>query len=231
MTSSFFYVAFPYLAWVLAILGGVYRYRTSRYTWSSLSSQTLESRALYWGSVAWHVGIIPILLAHLVAGLFPAPTEAVVSRPAALFVLELVGLGLAVRARAGILTLFARRLGTRSRLRRVTSPMDWAVLLVLVLQVLSGLGIAIFVRWGSRWYPVTAAPWMWSLVAFNPDAAPVLPLPSLVRFHMVNGFLAIALFPFSRLVHLVSVPLTYLWRPYQVVSWFRPPRAGGSAAP
>lgn len=232
MTASFFFVAFPYVAWALAIVGGVYRYRTSRFTWSSLSSELLESRGLYWGSVAWHYGIVPILLAHLLAGLFPAAAAAVVAHPAALFALELAGLALGLLAVAGIVTLFLRRLGAGSLPRRATSAMDWVLLLVLTLQAVSGVAIALFERWGARWYPVTAAPWMWSIVALRPDAAPVLPLPTLVHLHFVNGFLVIALFPFTRLVHLVSVPITYLWRPYQVVSWYRarqpPPR---SAAP
>ncbi len=230
MIESFLYVAFPYLAWAFAILGGIYRYRTARYTWSSLSSETLESRTLYWGSVAWHYGIIPILVAHLVAGLFPRAALAAVSSPAALFVLELVGLGLALLALVGVVTLFLRRLGARSPARRVTSTMDWVLLALLVLQVATGIAIALAVRWGSRWYPVTAAPWMWSIVRFQPDASPVVALPTLVHVHFVNGFLLIGLFPFTRLVHLVSVPVTYLWRPFQVASWHGP-RAGSRSAP
>jgi nitrate reductase gamma subunit len=38
---------------------------------------------------------------------------------------------------------------------------------------------------------------------------------------MLGGFLLIAVFPFTRLVHAVTVPITYLWRPYQVVIWNR----------
>ncbi len=221
MTPSFAFVAFPYVAWILAILGGIYRYRTARYTWSSLSSQTLESRKLYWGSVAWHYAIIPILLAHLFSGLLPGTAAAIVARPWALFILEAIGLGHGLHALAGIAILFARRLGARSQARPVTSAMDWVLLAVLAVQVLTGVATALFVRWGSRWYPETAAPWFWSIARFQPDPAPVLPLPELVQIHFLGGFLVIALFPFTRLVHLVSIPLTYLWRPYQVVCWYR----------
>ncbi len=229
--SGLFYVAWPYLAWTLAILGGVYRYFAARYTYSSLSSEMLASRSLYWGSVPWHYGIIPILLAHLLAGVFPGAATAVVSHPAALLVLEAVGLALAFLCTIGIATLFARRLGARSPLRRVTSGMDWVLLAALALQVLSGVAIALSVRWGSRWYPYTAAPWFWSIARLAPDPAPVVALPALVHFHFVNGFLVIALFPFTRLVHLVTVPLDYLWRPYQRVSWLGRRGAGRWPAP
>ena len=67
----FLFVALPYMALVLAILGGIYRFHKARYTYSSLSSQILENRNLFWGSVPWHYGITLILLAHLFAALFP----------------------------------------------------------------------------------------------------------------------------------------------------------------
>jgi nitrate reductase gamma subunit len=41
---------------------------------------------------------------------------------------------------------------------------------------------------------------------------------------MLGGFMLIALFPFTRLVHMITFPITYLWRPYQVVIWYRDQR-------
>ncbi len=228
--NAFFYVAWPYLAWVLAIGGGLYRYGARRYTYSSLSSQLLAPRSLYWGSVPWHYGIIPILLAHLFGGLFPGATVAAVSHPGILLALEVLGLALAFLSILGIVLLFARRMGARSPVRRVTSGMDWILLLVLLLQVVTGAAIALSVRWGSRWYPFTVTPWFWSIAQLQPDPVTIVALPTLVRFHAVNGFLVIALFPFTRLVHLVTVPLTYLWRPYQVVTWYAR-RGAGRARP
>lgn len=226
--SGFFFVAWPVLAWALAILGGLYRYFTLRYTYSSLSSQMLAPGSLYWGSVPWHYGVVPILIAHLLAGVFPGAAAAAVSSPTVLLVLETAGLALGLLSLAGLVILFARRLGPA--LRRVTSGMDWVVLLVLLVQVVTGVAIALFVRWGARWYPYTAAPWFWSIARLAPDPSRVAVLPTLAQIHFVSGFLVIALFPFTRLVHLVPFPITYLWRPYQVVSWLGR-RGRGRAGP
>jgi nitrate reductase gamma subunit len=46
-----------------------------------------------------------------------------------------------------------------------------------------------------------------------------MPLP--VKIHMLNAFFILALFPYTRLVHVVTLPLPYLFRPYQVVIWNR----------
>jgi nitrate reductase gamma subunit len=216
------FIAIPYLALALAIGGGIWRYRRDRFSYSSLSSQLLEQRKLFWGSVAWHYGILPILLAHLVGGLFPSAWGWVLGGRWRLAVLEWLGLSLALLTVFGIVLLFLRRVGQTSGPRAQTSAMDWVLLVLLALQVVTGDGTALLERWGSLWYLQTAVPWFWSLVGLDPEYATIAALPAVVQFHMVNGFVVIGLFPFTRLVHVVAVPLDYLWRPYQVVLWTRP---------
>jgi nitrate reductase gamma subunit len=217
---SLFFIVLPYVAFTLAILAGLYRYFTNRFSYSSLSSELLEKRQLFWGSVPWHYGIILILLAHLLAGLFPGDAAAVLGGRIRLVALEMIGMSLGLFTIVGLAVLIVRRLRSKS-LTRATSPMDWILLGLLVLQVLSGLGIAMFARWGSLWYLDTAVPWMRSIFSFQPDASTVVPLSGFIKLHMVNGFILILLFPFTRLVHIFTVPISYLWRPYQLVIWNR----------
>lgn len=222
--TNLLFVAVPYVALTLAILGGGYRYAVNRFSYSSVSSQILETRALFWGSVPWHYAIIPILLVHLLVALLPGPAAAVLGRPAARTVLELGGMALALFAILGIVVLIARRIPLRALARVSTSPMDWILLAVLFLQVVSGLLVAVFLRWGSMWYLGTAVPWFWSIATMQPDPSTVAAMPALAQFHFVLGFVVILLFPFTRLVHLVSVPVSYLWRPFQVVVWYQEAR-------
>lgn len=222
--DAFFFVAIPYVAVVLAVLGGFYRFYAHPFTHSSLSSQLLENRRLFWGSVSWHYGITLILLAHLFAGLFPGVAAYLLGGRIRLMVLEFTGMALALYAIFGILVLIIRRLPTDSLARSVTSWMDGVLLAFLLTQVATGFSIALFDRWGSQWYLKTAVPWFWSLVRLHPDFSTVASLPPFVKFHFVFGFVVILLFPFSRLVHIVKFPVYYLWRPYQVVIWNRRPR-------
>lgn len=219
--STFLFIAFPYIALVLAIGVGIYRYYSRRFSYSSLSSQLLENRRLFWGSVPWHYGITLILLAHLLAGLFPQVAGTILGNRIRLVVLEMTGVSLALFALVGIIVLIIRRLPSNSRVRSVTSIMDGVVLFFLLVQVVTGIIIALFDRWGSVWYLKTAVPWFWSLVLLHPNASTVSFLPPFVKFHFVWGFAVILLFPFSRLVHVIKFPLPYLWRPYQVVMWNR----------
>ncbi len=222
MLNTVLYVAFPYTAVTIAVLVAILRYRRDRFSYSSLSSQFLENRKLFWGSVPWHYGIILVLGAHLLALVFPRLWGDLIADQFRLYLLEVTGLALALTALVGLTILIIRRM-TNPQAFAVTSPMDWVLLLVLAIQVALGAWIAFYYRWGSDWYLHTAVPWLLSLLVFNPQIQYVVALPALVQWHMLGGFVIILLFPFTRLVHLVTFPITYLWRPLQVVIWNRRP--------
>jgi nitrate reductase gamma subunit len=216
MSDVFLFAAFPYVAIVVAIAGGVYRYRTNRFSYSTLSSQLLENRRLFWGSVPWHYGIVVVLLAHLLGFLMPGMWASITSTPAALYTIEMVGFAFGLAALVGLCVLIVRRF-TTERILAVTSPMDGVLLVALLVQVALGIYVSLVYRWGADWYIDTAVPWLISLVSLNPQTQYVSSLPLLVKLHMLTGFVVIALFPFSRLVHLIMFPFWYLWRPYQLV--------------
>jgi nitrate reductase gamma subunit len=221
MSDIVLFAAFPYVAVVLAVAGGVYRYRKNRFSYSSLSSQLLENKRLFWGSVPWHYGIVVVLLAHLIGFLVPGMWASLTSTPTALYSIELVGFAFGMAALFGLCVLMVRR-ASFERIRAVTSTMDWVLLLALLLQVALGMWVSLVYRWGADWYVDTAVPWLISLVSLNPQTHFVSSLPWLVKLHMLNGFVVIALFPFSRLVHVIMFPFWYLWRPYQLVISNRP---------
>ncbi|HEX8948531.1 MAG TPA: respiratory nitrate reductase subunit gamma, partial [Dissulfurispiraceae bacterium] len=137
-----------------------------------------------------------------------------------MYVLELAGIAFGLLTLLGLILLIARRI-MNPKLFRETTIMDWVLLLVLLAQVVSGSYIAHFLRWGAVWYPYSPVPWLKSLVHLNPQVDFITPLPWIVRFHSVNAFVVIGLIPFTRLVHIFTVPVTYLWRPLQVVIWNR----------
>ncbi|MBI4317455.1 MAG: respiratory nitrate reductase subunit gamma [Chloroflexi bacterium] len=224
------FVAFPYVAIVLAVLVGVYRYYIDRFSYSTQSSQFLENRTLFWGSVPWHYGVIIVLLAHLLAFLFPGQWAVLIGSPERLYVLEVIGLVLALAALVGLALLIVRRV-SNPRVFVVTSGMDWLLLASLLVQVALGFSVALFYRWGSDWYLHTAVPWLVSLFTLSPQIQYVTALPWLVKLHMLWGFFIFALFPFTRLVHFVTFPITYVWRPYQVVVWNRRVARGLGSGP
>ena len=218
MLDNLFYIIFPYVAFTLAIVVSVQRYLKRGFTYSSLSSQFLESDELFYGSVPWHIGIMVVLLGHVIGFAIPRQVLWFNGVPARLYVLEATGLLFGLLALVGIVSLIVRRF-TSPRIRAVTSWMDVVVLLVLLVQVVLGVYTAVFYRWGSSWYATSAVPYLRSLFTLQPDLTMIAPLPLAVKLHILNAYVFLAILPFSRLVHMLVVPIHYLWRPYQLVIW------------
>jgi nitrate reductase gamma subunit len=215
---------FPYMAIILALVVTPMRYFSNRFSYSSLSSQFLENRKLFWGSVPWHYGILVILTGHVIGFLIPRSVLAWNGVPWRLYVLEASALAFGFLTLWGIIVLIVRR-ASSARIRAVTSTMDVVLLLVLLIQVVAGVWTAIFYRWGSSWYAGFAVPYLWSILKLSPDISLVANLPFMVHLHIVGAFVTLALLPFTRLVHFLSLPYDYLWRPYQVVIWNRQPHS------
>jgi nitrate reductase gamma subunit len=220
MADDVLFVAVPYAAVVIAVVMTVYRYRNNRFSYSSLSSQLLENNVLSWASVAWHYAILLILTAHVLAAVFPGAWARLLGGQFRLYVMEISGMGLALLAVVGM-GLFIWRRMVNPRVRHVTSIGDWVLLIALSVQVILGFATAFVYRWGALWYLRTAAPWLESLVRLSPDTGHVIALPWLIKLHFVGGFVIIALIPFTRLIHALTIPFEYLWRPYRVVIWNR----------
>jgi nitrate reductase gamma subunit len=57
----------------------------------------------------------------------------------------------------------------------------------------------------------------------SPDFTSISVMPLSVKLHIINAYVLIGFFPFTRLVHVLVMPNPYLWRKPQVVRWYRQP--------
>lgn len=228
MTSATHYLdqllfgVLPYVVFFTFILVTVQRYRSRSFTYSSLSSQFLENQQHFWGLVPFHYGILTVLTGHVVAFLVPREILVWNSHPLRLYILEITGLVFGLLTLVGLGAAMVRRL-TVSKVQRVTTSRDWILYVMLLVQIASGVGVALSHPWGSSWFAATATPYLWSIARLNPEIGAIAAMPFLVKLHIVNAYLVIGFFPFTRLVHVLVVPNPYLWRRPQVVRWYRRP--------
>lgn len=211
--DGFWFGAFPYIALTLFVVGTIYRYKVG-FKYSSLSSQFLESSHFQKGSVPFHVGILVVFFAHLIALLFPN-----ISFGGHMLVsMETLMLAFSLIAFVGLAILFYRRM-TNQRVLMVTNKMDIAIEVLLLIQFFIGIYITVSLKWGSAWYASDMVPYLQSVFTFHPDVAAISASPLLIKLHVVFAFLIVLLIPFSRLVHFLVAPLHYITRPYQIVRW------------
>ena len=214
------FVVLPYTSVLLFVLGAIERYRRHPGSVTSLSSQFLEGRRHFWALMPFHLGILAVLAAHLVWFVAPGAVQRWNQDAARLQATEIVALAFGLIALVGYVAVGVRR-GADARLRQVTTTADWMVYGLLLTQIGLGILVAVNHSWGSAWFVTIASPYLWSLVRLNPDITAIAALPPLVQAHIAAAWLLVAIFPFSRLVHVLSVPNSYLWRPPQVVRWRR----------
>jgi nitrate reductase gamma subunit len=144
-------------------------------------------------SALWTV----LLAAHLIALLSPKTILAWNAQPLRLYVLEGSGLLIGLLALGTSLRAIARHLGRRGG-GALSVLFDSAFLGLVLVALVSVLLEAVRHRWASAWAAVTVAPYVQSLMDGRPRAELVTQLPMLIQLHVLAGFGALALFPFTR---------------------------------
>jgi nitrate reductase gamma subunit len=213
----FLYAILPYAALVLFVAGHVWRYRYDKFGWTTRSTQLLEGRWLAWGSNLFHYGALAAIGGHILGILIPEWMTAAVgiTEPVYHFVAAAAGTAAGFAVVAGLVSLAVRR-AYFARVRRTTSPTDIAVYILLAIVIGLGIGETFFVNVvGSTYdYRPTVGVWFRSLFFLHPQVQAMAAAPLIYQVHATAAWFLYALWPFSRLVHVWSLPIQYLGRPY-----------------
>jgi nitrate reductase gamma subunit len=225
------FIVLPYVAAAVFLVGTIVRLRKAPYSFSSLSSQFLESDRHFWGLTAFHYGIIVALVGHLVGLLTPVNTHFWNATPLRMHTVGLIALTSGLVTLLGISVIIHRRLLV-PMVRAVTTPADVLVLALIAFQVISGIYVSLTRPWAVAWFEALVGPYVRSMVLLKPDMSYVSAMPVAVKIHMVNACIIIAVFPFTRLVHMLVAPIPYAWRKVQVARWVKPkPKPSGAVQP
>lgn len=211
------WVLLPYVALTLFVAGHIWRYRYGQFSWTTRSTQLLESRWLAWGSNLFHYGALAAIAGHVLGLLIPASlTSAVgISEDAYHALSAILGSAAGLVCVAGFVVLAVRR-AYFPRVRRTTSPTDVAVYVLLGIVIGLGIGETLVVNAFGPGYDYRATVGVWFRGLFVLDLRPELmaSAPAVYQVHAASACFLYALWPFSRLVHAWSLPIQYLGRPY-----------------
>ena len=223
-TSNFLlFGAYPYIAIAVLIVGSWARYDNAQYTWKAGSTQVLSDKGMRIASNLFHVGVIFIIFGHFIGLLLPeAIYHHVISTPNKQLLAMVSGGFFGILAFVGLTMLIKRRF-TDERVKANGSRADQMVLLMLYAQLILGLiSIVISADHMDGSVMVLLATWAQSIVTFQPTAAAeaIASVHIIYKLHIILGMTLFVVFPFTRLVHIVSgfaAPVKYLLRSYQIV--------------
>lgn len=217
----FLFQILPYISLSVLLLGSIVRFDRDPYGWRSKSSQMLRKKQLALGSNLMHVGILVVLIGHVAGLLTPIQIfDALgISHGFKQIMAMAVGGIAGLVCFAGLVILLHRRLSD-PRIRAISSFADFAVLWLLLAQLCLGL-LTIPVSMGhlDGHEMVKFMNWAQHIVTFRPGAADFVSDVSIIfKLHLTLGMLIFIAFPFTRLVHIWSAPVFYLFRrQYQIV--------------
>ena len=222
--SNFNFLAFgayPYIALAICLIGSWARFDLSQYSWKAGSSQMLSNGRMRLASNLFHVGVLFILGGHFVGLLMPeALYHSFISTGDKQLLAMVSGGFFGILALIGLGLLIQRRM-TDPRVRATSSRSDMMILWVLLAQLVLGL-LTIVASTGhlDGSVMVMLANWAQYTVTLQPVAAAeaIAPVGLIYKLHVFLGLTLFVLFPFTRLVHIVSAPVWYLGRRYQIVS-------------
>ncbi|WP_432871933.1 respiratory nitrate reductase subunit gamma [Microbispora rosea] len=233
------WVVAPYVALTVFVLGHVWRYRYDKFGWTTRSSQMYESRLLRIGSPLFHFGVLVVALGHVGGLVIPKTwTEAVgVSEHAYHLTAVVLGTVAGICTVAGLAILVYRR-RTVGPVFTATTRNDKLMYALLALTIALGLTATVMANivGGGYDYRTTISPWFRSVFYFQPDGDLMAAAPILFKLHALSAIVLFAVWPFTRLVHMLTAPVGYLTRPYIVYrsrddhAGSRPPRRGWEPA-
>ena len=218
--NNLFFGIYPYIAIFVCIIGCWIRFDREPYTWKAGSSQMLSSKGMRLGSNLFHVGVIFVLMGHFVGLLMPESIYHVFISTENKQLLAMVSGGVfGLICLVGLVMLLKRRL-TDPRVRATSSKSDIFILVLLLVQLI--LGLLTIVASASHMdgsVMVLLATWAQSIVTFQSvqAAEAMVTVGAIYKLHVFVGLTMILVFPFTRLVHIISVPVWYLGRRFQIV--------------
>lgn len=218
--NIFLFEIYPYVAVAVFLLGSWLRYDHGAYTWRAASSQMLNPRGMWLASNAFHLGMLGIIGGHAFGMLTPHWVyESFLPIPVKQKMAMLGGGACGVLILLGVGFLLWRRL-TDARVRSASKRSDLLVIALLVAQAALGLAtlpLSAQHMDGSEMMKLVG--WAQAVATFHPAGASLYleGVAWVFKLHLVLGLTLFVVFPFTRLVHVWSVPLEYVARRYQLV--------------
>ncbi|AQL56882.1 respiratory nitrate reductase subunit gamma [Abyssicoccus albus] len=217
MLEQLLWVIFPYIAIVVFIFGHIKRYKDDQFHWTAKSSEFIEKKQLKWGSLLFHLGIVPVFFGHVVGLLIPASWLSAIGINDHMYHLGAVYIGsiFGFMTLIGMFLLTYRRISKASVLR-LSSASDIIVNIMLLIIVFVGCYATVVTNFTTPEfdYRSTISVWVRGLLTLSPQAELMREVPMSFKIHVLLGFAIIMLWPFTRLVHVWSVPTNYGTRSY-----------------
>ncbi len=227
------WVVLPYVTAATLVVGLIWRYRYDKFGWTTRSSQLYETRIMRIASPLFHFGALAVIGGHFLGLLIPQSWTDAWGVEEHLYHSLTMPLSLIAGAATivGMALLIYRR-RSNARVFQRTTGNDKVMYVFLASAIVLGVSASWFASglFGEGHnYREDVSVWARSILMFQPQPEHMAAAPLIFQLHVVAGLLLFSVWPFTRLVHVLSAPLQYVVRPY-VVYRTKTPHSTGSRA-
>ncbi|MHB1635987.1 respiratory nitrate reductase subunit gamma [Acidiferrobacter thiooxydans] len=217
--NTFFFGLYPFIAGAIFLVATPVRLfygQGGRYSESQYFDAPFASRRyMMWASNLFHVGIILLFLGHFTGFLTHALVWLDVDPVEHQAIAASVGISAGIAAWIGGAMLILRR-DFDAVVRHASHPMDMFILVWLLITLTFGLAtqfvsVADLVVHSNVAYIIILIQYVRSIAHFHPQPQLLSPLPIIYKIHIFCGMTVFLLFPFSRLVHILTRPFSFVF--------------------
>ncbi|GAW85583.1 nitrate reductase gamma subunit [Bathymodiolus platifrons methanotrophic gill symbiont] len=220
--SNLLFGVYPYIALTTFLVGSVIRFDREQYTWKADSSQIFEKEQLQKGSILFHIGVLALFMGHFAGLVTPHSWFLAMGVSDMMHQIVAISAGAAFGSicMMGGVILWKRRM-YHPRVRANSRFMDLFILNWILVTLGVGLltiPVSIYHAFsGDTSAMIALADWAQATLTLNANSTLLANVGFIYKLHLFLGMSVFFLFPFSRLVHVWSMPLGYMFRPYQIV--------------
>ncbi len=221
--NNFLFTYFPHISMAVFWFGLITRFVLVPQTVQANSTQFLSKRQMGWAGNLFHIGIIMVFFGHFTGLFTPESVYHIVMTTAHKRVIAVIlGSLFGWMAVMGMILLIRRRF-TNSRIRFNSGPMDYFIIILLFVEAGFGLFAVSTTITSTVENYAELGIWAQKVITFQPDAGNVIAGHSIVyKLHIMIGLLIFMIFPYTKLMHLLVVPVGYFFRSgYQMVRKLR----------
>lgn len=216
--NNFLFTYFPHIAFAVFWFGLITRIMLANKGMQAKSTQLFSDKYVRLGSNLFHYGIILVFFGHLTLFLPESWYHLLMTTETKRTIALIAGSIFGTVTVAGMVILLVRRYSS-PRVKYNSNFHDYFILFLLMIETSLGLSAIAGTAATSVEQYAALGEWAQAIITFQPDAGAIIASHAIqYKIHIVVGLLIFMIFPYTKLMHMLVLPLAYFFRSgYQLV--------------
>jgi len=210
--NNLLFTYLPHIAFAVFWFGLITRFVVANKTIQAKSTQILAKNGVRKGNNLFHYGIIIVFFGHLTLFLPENIYHLVMTTETKRLIALIFGTVFGTMAFIGLLILIHRRI-SNERVRFASKFHDYFILVLLFIEASVGMASVVTTAYGSVSNYAALGEWAQKIITFQPDAGLVIAGHSILyKIHFTIGLIIFMIFPYTKLMHMMVLPVAYFFR-------------------